>query len=354
MSNNKFTLFLGLLTLIFISSSWAQPDTETESERLFDRAPKDKHGRYANQTEDLKRGTSAVRIGFLLRRFGSVFRSKAGIPSLLINDGSYLRNNTHTPTITWVGHATFLVQMEGANFLTDPIWSRTASPVPPLGPSRYEKPGIALDQLPEIDFVVISHNHYDHLDIPTLRKLAKINPNTQFFVPVGNGKLLRKHKITQVREMDWGDSAHYGDVTIYCTPAQHWSKRTLTDTRKALWSSWAITGSTKRFYFAGDTGYFAGFKEIGDKLGPFDLAAMPIGAYKPNEMMRKSHMNPEEAVLATLDIKAKSAVGMHYGTFNLSDEPIAEPPVRFKRAAANTELGANNSWVLALGETREF
>lgn len=352
MSNNKFTLFLGLLTLIFISSSWAEP--ETTPERLFDKATKDKKGRYTNQAEDIKRGSTAVRMGFFLRRFGAVLRSDRGKPKLVANDGLFLRNNTDIPTITWVGHATFLVQMGGISFLTDPMWSKTASPVPPLGPRRFSKPGLSLNKLPTIDFVVISHNHYDHLDIPTLRKLAKINPDTLFFVPVGNGKLLRKYGITQVTEMDWGDSTTFGDLTIYCTPAQHWSKRSLTDTRKALWSSWAIIGPSKRFYFAGDSGYFSGFREIGDKLGPFDLAAMPIGAYQPNVMMRAAHMNPEEAVQASLDVRAKAAVGMHYGTFNLSDEPVAEPPLRFKQAAANGKLGGANSWLLALGETREF
>lgn len=350
MSRKSFFLAFGLLAVICMTATWAQP----QPEKLFDDAPKDKNGRYTNTVEELKRGSSAVRLSFFLRRIGATFRSKKDKPELVVNDGSLLRNNTDNPTITWVGHATFLVQMEGINFLTDPIWSKTASPVPPLGPRRYSKPGLKLDELPTIDFVVISHNHYDHLDVPSLRKLAKINPDTLFFVPVGNGKLLRKYGITQVKEMNWGDGATFGDLTIYCTPAQHWSKRTLTDTRKALWSSWAIIGPTKRFYFAGDTGYFGGFREIGDKLGPFDLAAMPIGAYEPNVMMRTAHMNPEEAVQATLDVRAKAAVGMHFGTFNLSDEPVAEPPQRFRQAASMTTLGAANSWVLAFGETREF
>jgi N-acyl-phosphatidylethanolamine-hydrolysing phospholipase D len=171
---------------------------------------------------------------------------------------------------------------------------------------------------------------------------------------VGNGKLLRKKGIKQVRELNWGDTASIKGATIHCLPTQHWSKRSLTDTRKALWSSWAVTGPQRRFYFSGDTGYFAGFKEIGDKLGPFDLAAVPIGAYKPNAMMKVSHMNPEEAVQAALDIKAERAVAIHFGTFNLSDEPLTEPPLRFKAAAETTGLGADNSWVLAIGETRRF
>jgi len=201
---------------------------------------------------------------------------------------------------------------------------------------------------------MISHNHYDHLDLPTLRRLAKRNPQTVFFVPVGNGKLLRKNGIDQVQEMNWGDTVSYKSATIYCLPAQHWSKRSLTDTRKALWSSWAVTGPQRRFFFAGDTGYYSGFKAIGDTLGPFDLAAVPIGAYEPNAMMKASHMNPEEAVQAALDLGANNAVAIHYGTFNLSDEPLAEPPLRFKAAAENTPLANSHSWVLDIGETRTF
>lgn len=348
--NKRLVPFMGVLSIVFCTASWSQP----QEEKLFENAPKDDKGRYTNRAEKLDSGKKSVRIGFFLRRVTSGLRGDSGKPNQLQNDGSFLRSNRDNPTITWIGHATFLVQMQGVNFLTDPMWSKTASPIPPLGPRRMVKPGIALEDLPVIDFVVISHNHYDHLDIPTLRKLAKINPDTVFYVPMDNGKLLRKKGLSKVQEMDWGDSATYGDITIYCTPAQHWSKRTLTDTRKTLWSSWAFISPVKRFYFAGDTGYFRGFKEIGEKLGPFDLAAMPIGAYEPNAMMRSSHMNPEEAVKATLDVQAKSAVAMHYGTFNLSDEPIAEPPLRFRQAAADSELGEANSWVLAIGETREF
>jgi N-acyl-phosphatidylethanolamine-hydrolysing phospholipase D len=321
---------------------------------LFDPAPIDKQGRFTNYQGDLSHGSTAVRLSFFLRRFGTMFRSDSGAPKKVANDGGFLRNNTGTPTATWVGHATLLVQMDGVNFLTDPIWSQTPSPVPLIGPSRWVDPGLALEDLPAIDFVVISHNHYDHLDLPTLRDLAALNPETVFFVPQGNGDLLRENGIKQVRELNWGDTASYKGTTIHCLPTQHWSKRSLTDTRKALWSSWAVTGPERRFYFAGDTGYFAGFKEIGAKLGPFDLAAVPIGAYEPNAMMEASHMNPEEAVQAALDVQAGTAVAMHFGTFDLSDEPISEPPLRFKAAAEKTELGTTNSWVLDIGETRGF
>jgi N-acyl-phosphatidylethanolamine-hydrolysing phospholipase D len=191
------------------------------------------------------------------------------------------------------------------------------------------------------------------MDVPTLKKLFAINPDTVFFVPMDNAKLLRKNGIKNTQQMDWGESIEFKNLIIHCLPSQHWSKRSLTDTNKSAWASWAITSANKRFYFAGDTGYFDGFKTIGDALGPFDLAAMPIGAYMPQSMMQSSHMDPEQAVQATLDIQAEKAVAIHFGTFDLADEPINEPPRRFKQAAQE-QLGQKNSWVLAIGETREF
>ncbi len=327
-----------------------------ETERSFAPAKQDAEGRYINIHENLPGVSFKVHASFFARRVLTAFKSRDGAPRRIVNDGVFLRENANhsEPTVTWVGHATLLVQMEHLTFLTDPIWSNRPSPVPFAGPNRYVKPGIAMENLPPIDFVMISHNHYDHLDLPTLRKLANRDSETVFFVPVGNGQLLRDNGITQVQELNWGDSFSIKEATIHCLPTQHWSKRSLTDERKALWSSWAVTGPQRRFYFAGDTGYFDGFKAIGEKLGPFDLAAVPIGAYEPNAMMKVSHLNPEEAVQAAVDVKAQRAVAMHFGTFNLSDEPLTEPPLRFKAAAEKTEIGATNGWVLDIGETRKF
>ena len=157
--------------------------------------------------------------------------------------------------MTWIGHSTTLVQIDGINFLTDPIWSKRPSPVPLLGPRRYVPPGVALEDLPVIDFVVISHNHYDHLDVPTLKALAQRNPQTVFFVPLGNGELLRNNKISQVVELDWGQQADFRSLTVHCLPSQHWSKRTLTDTNRLV-GLLAVTGPKRRIYYAGDSGYF--------------------------------------------------------------------------------------------------
>ena len=354
MIKKKFSpqfMAVGLICLLGLAMQ-----VKGETERSFAPAEQDSKGRYINLDRNLPSVSIKVTAPFFARRVLTAFKSRDGAPQRIANDGEFLRENARhsEPTVTWVGHATLLVQMEHLTFLTDPIWSNRPSPVPFAGPNRYVKPGIAIEDLPPIDFVMISHNHYDHLDVPTLRKLAKRSPDTIFFVPVGNGKLLRKKGIEQVRELDWGETASIKGATIHCLPTQHWSKRSLTDTRKALWSSWAVTGPQRRFYFAGDTGYFEGFKEIGEKLGPFDLAAVPIGAYEPNAMMKASHMNPEEAVQAAVDLQAKTAVAMHFGTFDLSDEPIGEPPLRFKAAAQSTALGDSNSWVLDIGETRSF
>jgi N-acyl-phosphatidylethanolamine-hydrolysing phospholipase D len=322
----------------------------------FDGAPRSKDGRFTNPIGDLAHGSFGVRFPFMARRLMSAFRSGRDAPRRVPNDGVFLRQNARhsVPTVTWIGHSTLLVQMEHLTFLTDPIWSDTPSPVPFWGPSRFVAPGIALENLPAIDFVVISHNHYDHLDLPTLEALAQRDADTRFLVPLGNGALLRKRGIERVEEFDWGETTQHEGVTIHCLPAQHWSKRSLTDDHKALWSSWAVTGSGRRFYFAGDTGYFDGFVQIGLALGPFDLAAMPIGAYEPSAMMHESHMNPEEAIQATLDLRARRAVAMHFGTFDLSDEPLDEPLRRFKAAATRTATGAAEAWGLDIGETRAF
>ncbi|MDG2278798.1 MAG: MBL fold metallo-hydrolase [Pseudomonadales bacterium] len=317
-------------------------------------ATKDENGRFTNGVGEVSHGSFSVRARFILRRLATYFRSKSGAPKRIANDGQRLRDDAgaKVPAVTWIGHSSLLIQMDQVTFLTDPIWSNRPSPIPFIGPSRFVEPGLAIDDLPPIDFVLISHNHYDHLDVPTLKVLAERNSGTKFFVPLGNAELLRNHGITRVEELDWQQSSAFLDVTVYCLPAQHWSKRGLIDDNRALWASWAVIGPDKRFYFAGDTGYFSGFKSIGRQLGPFDLAAVPIGAYEPRQMMRDSHMNPEEAVLAARDLKADKALAMHFGTFDLSDEPLAEPPQRFAGAAA--KAGVSGAWILNVGETRHF
>jgi N-acyl-phosphatidylethanolamine-hydrolysing phospholipase D len=255
------------------------------------------------------------------------------------------------PTVTWIGHATVLVQMDHVSFLTDPTWSRTASPLTLLGPRRFAPPGLGLDALPPIDFVLVSHNHYDHLDLGTLRRLAA-GGRTRFLVPLRVGDLLRSAGIGPVDELDWWDARRIGGVEVHFVPSQHWSGRGLADQSATLWGGWVVAGPTRRFYFAGDTGYFAGFGEIGRSLGPFGLAALPIGAYEPAAMMRAVHLDPEEAVQAGLDLGAERMLGIHYGTFDLTDEPLDEPPRRFHEAARRRALAAETVWTPPFGETR--
>ncbi|MDX1735807.1 MAG: MBL fold metallo-hydrolase, partial [Halioglobus sp.] len=246
-----------------------------EADPLFSGAPRTDDGRFTNTAGELGHGSFGTRFPVMQRRLCTNFRSGDGAPPRVENDGAFLRENARhsVPTVTWVGHATLLMQAEHVTFLTDPTWASRPSPVAGVGPRRYVEPGLAFEDLPDIDFVLISHNHYDHLDMPTLLALAQRSADTVFFVPLGNGELLRGRGIGNVRELDWGQTATLGAATIHCLPSQHWSKRSLTDDNKALWASWAVTGDERRFYFAGDTGYFDGFEEIGRKLGPFDLAA---------------------------------------------------------------------------------
>jgi N-acyl-phosphatidylethanolamine-hydrolysing phospholipase D len=322
----------------------------------FPRARRDANGRFLNLAGPIDTAGPLITLPFFLRRAAAMLEGRIGFPALLFNDGAFLRENAghSVPTVTWVGHATLLVQMDHATFLTDPIWSERASPVGFAGPKRFQPPGLALDALPPIDFVLVSHNHYDHLDVDTLRALARRDPRTRFVVPLVNAHTLRDAGVHDVVELDWGQSVEIEGLRIVCLPTQHWSARGPFDNRVSLWGSYAVIGPERRFFFSGDTGYFDGFAAIGRTYGPFDLAAVPIGAYLPAAMMRPHHMNPEEAVQAGLDLRARRLVPIHYGTFDLSDEPPDEPPRRFRAAAQGAAIAEDDTYVLRPGETREF
>jgi len=217
---------------------------------------------------------------------------------------------------------------------------------------RYTPPGIAFDDLPPIDFVLISHDHYDHLDEPTVRRLAHTF-DPLFVVPLGIKAWLADRGITNAVELNWGESVTVKGLTVVCTPAQHGSGRTVIDQGRRLWSSWAVLGS-KRFYFGGDTGYYRHFGETGERLGPFDLAALPIGSYTPREIAKPVHLSPEEALQATLDLRASHLLGVHWGTFALAREPYDEPPTRLRAEIERRHLGADTAWILNPGETRSW
>ena len=264
-----------------------------------------------------------------------------------------LRARSRGATVNWIGHSTVLVQLDGVTFLTDPTWAERSGPFSGfIGVRRYTPPGIPFDDLPPIDFVLISHDHYDHLDEPTVRRLAsKFDP--LFVVPLGIKAWLADRGITNAVELDWGESVTVKGLTVVCTPAQHGSGRTALDQGRRLWSSWAVLGS-KRFYFAGDTGYYRHFKETGDRLGPFDLAALPIGSYTPREIAKPVHTSPEEALQAALDLRATHLLGVHWGTFALAREPYDEPPARLRAEIERRHLDPAASWILKPGETRDW
>ena len=241
----------------------------------------------------------------------------------------------------WIGHATYLINNGDINILTDPIFSKRASPLGFAGPKRMIPAVMNLSDLPKIDLVVVSHNHYDHLDIWSLKKLNKLNPRTIFLVPIGDGKKLIRAGIKNVHEMNWWDEFSHSETTFNFTPVQHWSKRGLFDRNKSLWGGWFFQTKDLALYHAGDTGYSSDFKTTYERLGAPDFSFIPIGAYDPRWFMKDSHVNPEEAVQIALDLKTPHSFGMHWGTFILTDEPVLEPPLRLKEALKEQNLASD-------------
>ena len=262
-----------------------------------------------------------------------------------------LNFSSEQPSVTWIGHSTLLVRFHGKTILTDPIFSTRASPFSIIGPRRVVPPALSLHELPPIDFVVISHSHYDHLDLKTIKELAIKRKKTVFFVPLGLKELLEGVGVSKVFELDWWDEMRMDDITFIATPAHHWSARSLLDRNKSLWASWMVISQHFRFWFAGDTGYSNDFTEIRKRVGEPDLAAIPIGAYSPRSFMKNAHVNPGEAVDIFLDLGAKKAVAIHWGTFKLSTELLAEPPKKLQSALKAKNISRDLFKVLDHGET---
>jgi N-acyl-phosphatidylethanolamine-hydrolysing phospholipase D len=231
----------------------------------------------------------------------------------------------------WIGHSTFLIKKNGVTILTDPIFSKRASPFKNIGPKRLIPPAIPLDAIPHIDIVTVSHNHYDHLDIYSLKKISKKHPEAIFLVPAGDEKLLKRKKIKNVYNFDWWESIEHKGFVITFTPVQHWSKRSLFDRNKSLWGGWFFKHKDYSLYHAGDTGYSKDFIDTKIKLGSPKYAFIPIGAYDPEWFMAESHVNPEDAVQIMLDLEAEKAFGMHWATFVLTDEDTIEPKIRLEK-----------------------
>jgi len=261
-------------------------------------------------------------------------------------------------TITWVGHTSFLLQIAGLNVLTDPIWSERASPLQFIGPRRWVPPAVYFDRLPPIDVVILSHDHYDHLDAATIYHIARRYPAVAWFAPLGLGTFLRTRGAREVTERDWWQESVIGTLRLTCVPAQHFSGRTLGSRNNTLWCGWTLRSPHHVLFFAGDTALHPEFGTIGQRCGPFDVAILPIGAYEPRWFMGPVHMNPEDCVKAVAQLATAQnerrliMTAAHWGTFKLTDEPMDEPPARMREQWLAAGLNANDLWIMRHGETR--
>ena len=277
-----------------------------------------------------------------------------GFP-LLKPDVDFLATNRSDPTLTWIGHASFLLQIGGVNVLTDPHLTARASPLSFAGPKRQVEPALSFDSLPHADAVIISHSHYDHLDRETVRRLNRQKGGApRFFVPLGLKDWFSAQGISTVTELDWWDSAAHMGVRFTLVPIQHWSARTPWDANETLWGSWVVEQPRLRFFFGGDFGYSQDLADIGKRFDRIDLAALPIGAYEPRWFMRVMHVNPEEAVRAMREINARYAVAMLWGTFRHTDELLDEPPRKLAAALENAGVAPQRFFVMQHGETRKL
>ena len=264
-------------------------------------------------------------------------------------------------SVTFINHATVLIQVAGVNILTDPIYSSRASPVQWAGPKRVRRPGVRLEDLPLIDVILISHNHYDHLDLDTLQRLQKRNLKERdssgssgplILAGLGNGTLFQEQGLKNHHDLDWGEQVTYHNVEFIFSEGQHRSGRGLTDQMKTLWGGFVIRTRQGNIYFAGDTGYGPQFREAREQYGSFALSLLPIGAYEPRWFMKPLHMNPREAVQAHIDLGSQQSVGIHWGTFQLTYESVDQPLHDLEQAVQELQIPHDRFWAMEFGETR--
>lgn len=267
-------------------------------------------------------------------------------------DLSALHERSHELRLTWIGHSSFFVQMAGMRILLDPVFSDRASPLSFLGPRRQSRLPFSIEDLPPIDLVLISHDHYDHLDRRAVEYLAGTS-DPQFLVPLGVGPIVRKFGVRRVAEFDWWQRTAVDGLDIHCLPARHFSGRGLHNRNGTLWTSWYLESPAQRLYYAGDSGYARHFDAIREAIGAPDVAIMPIGAYLPRWIMEPVHVSPEEALRAVRDLEARRMVPCHWGTFDLADEPIQAPMEQLERLAEVEGL-SERVVSMAVGETRVF
>ncbi len=311
------------------------------------------HKRYSNADPDAK-----VKTWKEIRRWQQERKGKVKDLSLRIGQAEYkqqelLMNNRSDTTITWIGHSTFLLQVAGMTIVTDPVWANRMGFA-----RRLEAPGLTLDEIPPVDIVLLSHSHYDHLHVGSLRKL-KGSPVA--LVPEGLGRKMRRLGLSTVHELPWWEKTTVGPLEFHFVPAQHWTRRTLTDTNKSPWGVWVINRSAElledgavnndAIYFAGDSGYFQGFRDIGARFPGIRYALMPIGAYEPEWFMGMQHVTPEEAIQAFLDVGAETFIPMHYGAFRLADDTPQEALDRLLADWRRRELDSSRLKMLKHGET---
>jgi L-ascorbate metabolism protein UlaG (beta-lactamase superfamily) len=254
-----------------------------------------------------------------------------------------IRRADGPPRVTWIGHASFLATLGGASFLIDPVFSKRIALLVP----RHGEPGLLATELPDLTALLVTHNHYDHLDEPSVAALPRELP---VFTAAGLGRWFRRAGFASVIEMRWWDEASAGPLSITYVPARHWSRRRFGDTNRSAWGGFVVAGGGRTLYHAGDTGWFAGFEAIAGRFPAIDLALLPIGAYAPAWFMEPHHMNPEQAIEALVVLKARAMVPMHWGAFQLTDEPLREPVERLLRAWEQRRPDARLQ-VLAVGET---
>lgn len=324
-----------------------------------------RNGSFQNSHGDFEPRSLAevIRWKWSAARRGLPPRPSAPIPTQAADLG-FIRGNVggaQAPAVTWVGHATALAQLGGLSLLTDPIFSERASPLSFAGPRREQPPGIALHELPAIDIVLVSHNHYDHLDLPSCRALAaQPGGGPVFVVPLGLAAWFQARGIARIVELDWWQSYRIRGVDVFLVPAQHWSARGLGDRMKTLWGGFAVFAPDCQLFFAGDTGYSRDFVDIRRHFaarqqdGGFDIALIPIGAYEPRWFMSNQHVNVEEALKIHADLGAKRSLGVHWGTFELTDEALDEPPRQLERQREALGLSTTDFFTLAIGETRRI
>jgi L-ascorbate metabolism protein UlaG (beta-lactamase superfamily) len=271
-----------------------------------------------------------------------------------VENKPYLAPSGEGPAVTFIGHSSFLIRLPGLNILTDPVFSERCSPLRFAGPKRVRAPGLAIEKLPQVDLILLSHNHYDHMDLVSLRKIRKRFPKAAIVSMLGNAAYLAAKRLRGVVELDWWQSTRVGEAGITATPARHFAARTLWDRNETLWGGFWISHGGRSIYFAGDTGYTKFFKEIGARLGAPDLALLPIGAYEPRWVMAVVHMNPADAVMAFQDLGAKRAIGMHFGTFQLTAEAIDAPIHDLAVARAEAGMQDKDFVALDVGESLGF